>query len=79
MSQTPGPDQRSAPRRTHEPGQDQFRFPGYPPALRTAVLVGDPSKAGPDVIRIHLPNGTKMMPHKQANRTASPGVPRPDQ
>ena len=59
----------------HQPGEDKFRgihaediewrpFAAYPPDARLAILVGDPSKPGPYLIRIKLPSGTKMMPHK---------------
>jgi len=59
----------------HQPGQDTFHairaenvewrpFPAFPPAARLAILVGDPSQAGPYVIRVKLPDGTKMMPHR---------------
>ena len=59
----------------HQPGQDRFRFirsedviwqpfPAFPPAVRLSVLAGDPSKPGPYVIRVKLPNGEKLMPHK---------------
>jgi quercetin dioxygenase-like cupin family protein len=59
----------------HQPDQGWFHAfhaedikwttnPAYPPAVRLAVLVGDPSKAGPYLIRVKLPEGTKMMPHK---------------
>ncbi len=59
----------------HQPGQERFRvihsedlewqpFPAFPPAARLAVLVGDPDKSGPYVIRVRLPDGTKMLPHK---------------
>lgn len=34
-----------------------------PKGPRMAVLEGDPSKAGPFVLRIKLPDGFKMMPH----------------
>ncbi len=62
-------------RRAHQPGEDRFRaihtedlewnsFPAYPPLVRLAILVGDPAKPGPYVIRVKLPMGTKMMPHK---------------
>ena len=61
--------------RPHQPDESVFRaihsedvewkpFPGFPPAARLAVLVGDPSQPGPYVIRVRLPAGTKMMPHK---------------
>jgi quercetin dioxygenase-like cupin family protein len=39
-------------------------FPPFPAAARLAVLVGDPVRPGPYVIRVKLPMGTKMMPHK---------------
>ena len=59
---------------THYPGQDTFRallehdiewrvFPAFPPEARLAVLVGDPAKPGPYVVRVKLPNGIKLMPH----------------
>ncbi len=39
-------------------------FPAFPPLARLAILVGDPTKPGPYVIRVKLPAGVKMMPHK---------------
>jgi quercetin dioxygenase-like cupin family protein len=59
----------------HQPGQDVFRairsedvqwrqFAAFPPPARLAVLVGDPTKAGPYLIRVKLPGGTRMMPHE---------------
>jgi quercetin dioxygenase-like cupin family protein len=59
----------------HQPGEDHFQvinsedvqwkpFPAFPPAARLAVLVGDPTKAGPYVIRVKLPADTKMQPHR---------------
>ena len=64
-----------AQRRTHQPGEDKFHAihgediqwmtnPAYPPEVRLAILVGDPSKPGPYTIRVKLPSGVKMMPHK---------------
>jgi len=58
----------------HYPGQDQFRalldhdiewrpFPAFPPEARLAVLVGDPARPGPYVVRVKLPGGIKLMPH----------------
>ncbi|HEY0803402.1 MAG TPA: cupin domain-containing protein [Steroidobacteraceae bacterium] len=38
-------------------------FPAYPPQVRLAVLVGNPQAAGPYVVRVRLPGGTKFMPH----------------
>lgn len=39
-------------------------FAAFPPAVRLAVLVGDPAKPGPYVIRVRVPMGTRLMPHK---------------
>jgi quercetin dioxygenase-like cupin family protein len=61
--------------RTHQPDESVFRairsedldwkaFAAFPPAARLAVLVGDPARPGPYVIRVRLPAGTRMMPHK---------------
>ena len=58
----------------HQPDEGRFRvirpedivwraFPAFPPAARLAVLVGDPTKPGPYLIRVKLPTGTKMSPH----------------
>lgn len=59
----------------HLPGQSQFRtilpadiewkaFPGFPPEVRLAVLVGHPANAGPYLIRVKAADGAKLMPHK---------------
>lgn len=61
--------------RSHYPDQDRFHaihaedvqwrpFPAFPPQARLAVLVGDPMVRGPFVIRVKLPAGVRMMPHK---------------
>jgi quercetin dioxygenase-like cupin family protein len=61
--------------RPHQPGQDVFRsvlsedidwkpFPSFPPSVRLAVVVGQPSKAGPYTIRVRVPHGVKLMPHR---------------
>lgn len=66
---------RSAAPRPHQPDEDKFRaihpediewkpFPAFPAGARLAVLVGDPAKAGPYVIRVKVPMGVKLMPHK---------------
>ena len=41
-------------------------FTAFPPAARLAILVGDPKQPGPYVIRVKVPGGTKLMPHKHA-------------
>jgi quercetin dioxygenase-like cupin family protein len=61
--------------RTHQPDEGHFHvirpediewkaFAAFPPEARLACLVGDPAKPGPYLIRVKLPAGTKMMPHK---------------
>ena len=61
--------------RTHQPGQEVFRsilpenidwkpFSAFPPAARLAVLVGEPSQPGPYVIRVKVPSGVRLMPHR---------------
>ena len=58
----------------HQRNEDRFHFvraeevdwrafPAFPPAARLSVLVGDPSKPGPYVVRVMLPHGEKLMPH----------------
>src|SRR5882757_3110353 len=59
----------------HQPDESDFRailpedmdwkpFPAFPPGARLAVLVGHPAEPGPYVVRVKLPGGTKLMPHK---------------
>ena len=59
----------------HQPDQTDFRailpedvewkpFPAFPPEARLAVLVGHPAEAGPYLVRVKVPGGTRLMPHK---------------
>ena len=61
--------------RTHQPGEAVFKailpedidwkpFPAFPPPVRLAVPVGQPSERGPYVIRVKAPAGVKLMPHR---------------
>jgi quercetin dioxygenase-like cupin family protein len=61
--------------RTHQPDQDVFRavlpedidwkpFPAFPPSASLAVVVDHPTEAGPYVIRVKVPSGVKLMPHR---------------
>jgi quercetin dioxygenase-like cupin family protein len=61
--------------RPHQPGEADFKailpeaidwkpFPAFPPQARLAVLVGDPTRPGPYVVRVKLPAGVKIMPHQ---------------
>lgn len=69
------PRQLSDPAAGHQPSQKRFRvihsediqwrpFAAYPAEVRLAVLVGDPSGPGPYVIRVRVPAGVRMMPHR---------------
>jgi hypothetical protein len=60
---------------THQPGQDVFKsvlpedvdwkpFAAFPPSARLAVIVGDPAKPGPYVMRVKVPGGVKLMSHR---------------
>ncbi|XVV15177.1 cupin domain-containing protein [Actinoplanes sp. CA-131856] len=60
---------------THHIGQDAFRpilqqdvdwqpFAGFPPAARLAVLLGDIKSSDPFVVRVKLPAGERLMPHR---------------
>ena len=59
----------------HQLGQEVFKtilsedvdwkpFPAFPPSVRLAVVVGQPSEPGPYTIRVKVPHGEKLMPHK---------------
>ena len=59
----------------HQPGQDVFKsvlsedvnwkpFAAFPPSVRLAVIVGQPSEAGPYTIRVRVPHGVKLLPHR---------------
>jgi len=39
-------------------------FPSFPPAARLAVVVGNPSEPAPYVVRVKLPAGVRLMPHR---------------
>jgi quercetin dioxygenase-like cupin family protein len=63
--------------RSHQPGQDVFKailsedidwkpFAAFPPSVRLAVVVGQPSEKGPYVTRVKVPGGVKLMPHKHS-------------
>jgi len=38
-------------------------FPAFPPEARLSVLVGEPAKQGPYVVRVKVPAGVKLQPH----------------
>jgi quercetin dioxygenase-like cupin family protein len=39
-------------------------FAAFPASARLAVVVGDPSAPGPYMIRVKVPRGVKLMPHR---------------
>jgi quercetin dioxygenase-like cupin family protein len=46
-----------------QPNEIEWKAPAVAPGPSTAVLVGDPSKAGVYVTRLKLPAGMKLQPH----------------
>jgi hypothetical protein len=59
----------------HEQGEPAFKsilpedvdwkqFAAFPPEVGLAVLVGDPARVGPYTIRVRVPHGVKLMPHR---------------
>lgn len=61
--------------RAHQPGEAIFKtilpeeidwkpFPAFPPSVRLATVVGQPSQEGPYTIRVRVPHGVKLMPHR---------------
>ena len=63
------------PTKPHQPGQEVFKailsedidwkpFAAFPASARLAVVVGQPSEPGPYLIRVKVPHGVKLMPHR---------------
>ena len=61
--------------RTHEPRESSFRsilpadldwqpFQAFPSPVRLAVIFGHPSEPGLYVVRVKVPSGVKLMPHR---------------
>jgi quercetin dioxygenase-like cupin family protein len=61
--------------RLHQPDQADFRsvlpedidwepFAAFPPSARLAVMVGHPAEPGPYVVRVKVPSGVRLMPHR---------------
>jgi quercetin dioxygenase-like cupin family protein len=72
---TPTSEAREDMVRAHQPGGTIFKailaeevdwqpFPAFPPSVRLAVVVGQPEEAGTYVIRVKVPHGVRLMPHK---------------
>ena len=41
-------------------------FAAFPPLVRLAVIAGQPSEPGPYMIRVKVPGGVKLMPHRHS-------------
>jgi quercetin dioxygenase-like cupin family protein len=61
--------------RPHQPGESDFKailsenvewkqFPAFPPSCRLAEVVGNPPETRPYTVRVKVPHGVKLMPHK---------------
>ena len=59
----------------HQPGESDFRalraediawkpFAAFPAGAQLAVLVGNPVQPGPYVVRVKVPGGVRLMPHR---------------
>ena len=70
-----GAQQRSV--AAHQSGQEVFKsvlsedvdwkpFAAFPPSVRLAVIVGQPSEDAPSTIRVRVPHGVKLMPHRHS-------------
>ena len=75
MGSTPNKNAKKETARCHQPGQSVFKsilaeqidwkpFPAFPPPARLAIVVGEPLKQGPYTIRVKVPGGVKLMPHR---------------
>ncbi len=73
--ETPATEPQRAVIAARQPGQDVFKsvlseeidwkpFAAFPPSVRLAVVVGEPSQAGPYTIRVRVPRDVKLMPHR---------------
>ena len=69
------PDAEHHMARTHQPGEGVFGsvlpeeidwkpFLAFPPSVRLASVVGEPSEPAPYLIRVKVPSGVKLMPHR---------------
>ena len=61
--------------RPHQPGESVFKailsediewkpFAAFPASARLAVVVGRPTEPGPYTVRVKVPHGVKLMPHR---------------
>jgi hypothetical protein len=50
-------------------------FATFPPSARLAVVVGRPSDPGLYTIRVKVPHGVKLMPHRHPEDASTPSFP----
>ena len=66
---------RSREGQAHQAGQESFKtilpedidwkpFPAFPPSVKLAIVVGQPSQPGPYTTRVKASHGAKLMPHQ---------------
>ncbi|MFT3796138.1 cupin domain-containing protein [Flavobacterium sp.] len=48
----------------HSENIEWHTFPAFPEKVKLAVLVGNPAQAEPFIVRVKVPEGEKIMPHK---------------
>lgn len=62
---TVGHDKKEEPAALHRPDALKWQDgpPSLPPGAKIAVLEGDPTKPGPFVFRVKVPDGYKIPPH----------------
>ena len=72
---TPSKEAGRKPVRPHQLGEAVFKailpekiewkpFAVFPPSARLAIVVGQPLREGPYTIRVKVPGGVKLMPHR---------------
>ena len=75
MSPSQAPERPGNETAVHQPGQESFRsvlpeqiewkpFAAFPPSVRLAIVVGEPATPYSYVIRVKVPSGVKLMPHR---------------
>lgn len=60
----PAPARRSAFKTMLLEDIDWKPFAAFPSSVRLAVIAGHPSEPGPYMIRVRVPSGVKLMPHR---------------
>jgi|APAra7269097559_1048567.scaffolds.fasta_scaffold13238_2 quercetin dioxygenase-like cupin family protein len=64
FSMTDGKAEPSSLRSIRPDDIDWKPFPAFPPEARLAILLGHPTEPGLYVVRVKVPHGVKLMPHR---------------